>query len=80
MPYRTALKVHWLRFRLLILGVGAGSVPGGEAKVPHAWRPKNQNLKQKQNCNKFETDFLENGPHHKPITVQCRMADCISWY
>ena len=35
---------------------GAGSIPGGAAKIPHASQPKNQNIKQKQYCNKFR-DF-----------------------
>ena len=65
-----------LRFRLPIPGVGAGSVPDREAKIPRAWRPTNQN--QKQNCNEFKKDFLENGPQHKPVTVQCCMADSVS--
>ena len=37
------------------------SIPGQEAKIPHASRPKNPNIKQKQYCNKFNTDF-KNGP------------------
>ena len=32
---------------------GSGSIPGRGAKIPHASRPKNQNIKQKQYCNKF---------------------------
>ena len=35
----------------------AGSIPGQEAKIPHASRPKNQYAKQKQYCNKFNKDF-----------------------
>ena len=31
----------------------AGSIPGQGAKIPHAFRPKNQNIKQKQYCTKF---------------------------
>ena len=30
---------------------GAGSISGQEAKIPHASRPKKQNIKQKQCCN-----------------------------
>ena len=45
-------------------GGGAGSNPGQGAKIPHAWRPKKQNIKQKQYCNKFNNDF-KNGPHQK---------------
>ena len=32
-------------------------MPGWRAKVPHASWPKNQNVKQKQYCNKFDEDF-----------------------
>ena len=42
----------------------AGSIPGQGAKIPHASRPKNQNIKEKQYCNKFNKD-LKNGPHQK---------------
>ena len=40
----------------------SGSIPGWGAKIPHAWCPRNQNIKQKQHCNKFSKDF-KNGPH-----------------
>ena len=43
---------------------GAGSIPGQRARIPHAWGPKNQNIKQKQYCNKLNKDF-KNGPHQK---------------
>ena len=36
---------------------GVGSIPGQEAKIPHALQPKSQNIKQKQYCNKFNKDF-----------------------
>ena len=36
---------------------GAGLIPGWGAKIPHTLRPKNQNVKQKQYCNKFIKDF-----------------------
>ena len=38
---------------------GAGSFPGWYASPP-----KNQNIKEKQYCNKFNKDF-KNGPHQK---------------
>ena len=41
---------------------GAGLVPGQGAKIPGASQPKNQNIKQKQYCNKFNKDF-KNGPY-----------------
>ena len=43
---------------------GASSIPGPGAKSPRASRPKKQNGKQKQHCNKFNKDF-KNGPHQK---------------
>ena len=43
---------------------GASSIPGWGAKIPRASWPKNQNMKQKQYCNKFNEDF-KNGPHQK---------------
>ena len=41
---------------------GAGSVPGGGTRVPHASWAKKRNIKQKQYCNKFNKDFTR-GPH-----------------
>ena len=45
---------------------GADSIPGRGAEIPHASRPKNQNIKQKQYCNKFNKDF-KIGPHQKNL-------------
>ena len=39
-------------------------IPGLGAKIPHASWPKNQNIKQKQHCNKF-MKTLKNSPHKK---------------
>ena len=36
---------------------GMGSTTGVGAKIPHASWLKNQNVKQKQYCNKFNTNF-----------------------
>ena len=36
---------------------GVGLNPGQGTKIPHASEPKNQNIKQKQCCNKFNKDF-----------------------
>ena len=36
----------------------AGLIPGWGAEMPHASQPKNQNIKQKQYCNKFNKDSL----------------------
>ena len=35
----------------------SGSIPGQGAKIPHAWQPKDQNIKQKQYCSKFNKEF-----------------------
>ena len=43
---------------------GTDSISSWGAKMPHASWPKNQNIKQKQYCNKFSKDF-KNGPHQK---------------
>ena len=43
----------------------AGLIPGQGAKILHALRPKNQNIKQKQYCNKFNKDLKKNAPHPK---------------
>ena len=43
---------------------GEGLTPGQRAKIPHAYQPKNQNIKQKQYCTKFNEEFL-NGLHPK---------------
>ena len=43
---------------------GVGSIPGQGAQSPLAQWLKNQNIKQKQYCNKFNKDF-ENCPHQK---------------
>ena len=45
---------------------GAGSIFGQGAKIPHASGWKNQNIKQKQYCNKFNKDF-KNGPRQKNL-------------
>ena len=43
---------------------GAGLISAWETKMPHASWPKNQNIKQKQSCNKFSKHF-KNGPRQK---------------
>ena len=43
-----------------------GSIPGLGAKISHASGPKNQNIKQKWYCNKFNKDF-KNGPYQKNL-------------
>ena len=45
----------------------AGSIPGWVAEIPHASQPKSQNIKQKQDCGKFNEDF-KSGPHQKTLS------------
>ena len=45
---------------------GVGSIPGQGIKISHASCPKNQSIKQKQDCYKFNKDF-KNNPHQKKI-------------
>ena len=45
-----------------------GSIPGWGAGISHDSRPRSQNVKQKQYCNKFNKDF-KNGPHQKIIII-----------
>ena len=40
---------------------GMGSLSGQETQIPHASKWKNQNVKQKQFCNKFKKDFKGRG-------------------
>ena len=58
---RTSLAVQWLKTLPSNAG-STGSIPGWGAKIPHALWPKNQNIKRKQCCNKFNKDF-KNSPH-----------------
>ena len=41
---------------------GVGLILGRRAKIPHTLGPENQNMKQKQYCNKFRKG---NGPQKK---------------
>ena len=34
-------------------------IPTGGAKIPHVWRPKKQNIKQKEYCKKKFTKTLK---------------------
>ena len=40
-----------------------GLIPGREARILPVLQAKNQNIKQKQYCNRFNKDF-KNGPRH----------------
>ena len=56
----TCLVVQWLTSPSS--AVEASLIPGWGAKISHASQPKNQNLKQKEYCNKFNKG-LKNGSH-----------------
>ena len=71
----TSLVVQWLRLHVPMQRVQApGAVPGQRAKIPHASRPKTQNITQKHCCNKFNKDF-KNGPHLKKIKEKNVLRD-----
>ena len=61
----TFLAFQQLGFFLLMLRVWAQFLVW-ELRT-HVSQPKNQNIKQKQCCNKFNKDF-KNGPHFKKET------------
>ena len=51
----------------------ADLIPGWEGKIPHDSWPKSQNIKkQRQYCNKFNTDFFLN-PYQKKATLKKRV-------
>ena len=54
---------QWLRLFTSNAGY-TGSVPCWGAKISIASWPKNQSMKQKQYCDKFNKDF-KNDPHQK---------------
>ena len=61
--------VNWDSLVVQSLPSNAGAVdliPGWGAKARYALGPKNQNIKQKQYCNKFSTN-LKNGPHQNNL-------------
>ena len=53
----TALVVQWLTLYPPLQGVGGQFLVWEEAKIPYASGPENQNIKQKQYCNKFNKGF-----------------------
>ena len=52
----TSLVIQWLRLHTS-KARGMDSIPGQGAKIPHASGSEDQNMKQKQYCNKFNKDF-----------------------
>ena len=55
----TSPVAQWLRLHLPLQGVKC-STPGWGAKIPYASQPKNQQVKQKQYCNKYNKDLVHN--------------------
>ena len=55
-----------------------GLIPGGEAKISHASRPKNQIIEQKQHCDKFDKGFKK-GPCEKKIFFKIVTSDISEW-
>ena len=70
----TSLAVKWLRLRLLMQGVRVLVAELG-SHMPYS--QKNQNIKQKQNCNKFNKDF-KNGTQEKKSLGKKKMEGKVS--
>ena len=62
--FRPSLVIWWFRHCLSMQGLQVHSLVR-KLRLPHAARPKNQNIKQKQRCNRFNQDFFKNGPLKK---------------
>ena len=69
----TSLVVQGLRPRLPVLRCGFD--PGRGAEIPHASQPKNQNIQQKQYCNKINKGF-KNDPHLSVYLSIYKKAGC----
>ena len=67
-PSGTSLMVQWLRLCLLIQGVRVRSLTQDLRSHIGA---SNQNIKQKQYCNKFSKNF-KNGPHQQNLKKKYR--------
>ena len=76
----TFLLVQWLRLCLPMRGESL--ILGREATIPHAWQPKNQDIKQKKYCNKF-IKTLKNDPYQKSLlkkkcnTIKMLICTCV---
>ena len=53
------------------------SIPGQEAKIPRSTWPKNQNIKQKQYCNKFNKRLQKWSKLKKKILKKKKKKVCI---
>ena len=49
---------------------GEGSIPSQRTEIPHALQPKNQNINQKQYCNKFNKDLKKKSKFGIPTLTQ----------
>ena len=58
---------------------GRGSIPGQGAKILHALWPKNQSIKQKKCCNKFNKDLTEEILKNQICAHEMKLLRC-KWY
>ena len=64
---------------------GSDFISGWENKIAHAWGPKNQNIKQKQCCNKLHKGDLHSLVHGpflmslKPLLPLFHLISCLSY-
>ena len=57
----------------------AVSISGQGAETPHASSPKNQNIKQKQYCNRLNKDGLHHIQKKRagfPVGIDCKVQSC----
>ena len=73
----TSLVVQWLRLRLPVQGVKVRSLVR-EIRSHMPQEQKNQNIKQKRYCNKFNKDF-KNGPHQKIFLKNLGTSLVVQW-
>lgn len=58
---------------------GVDPIPGQGAETPHASSPKNQNIKQKQYCNRLNKDGLHHIQKKRagfPVGIDCKVQSC----
>ena len=55
--HSTRIQVIWDFPGSQSVGRGASLIPGQGAKTQHVFQPKNQNINEKQHCNKSNTDL-----------------------
>ena len=63
-------RVDSLEKTLMLEGIG------GRRKIPHASRPRSQNVERKQSCNKFSKDFEDMVHIEKKKILKNQAPEC----